>query len=74
LGKLQPVFQKNAAKPVLDGQVKMCYYIKAKYMPLWPRCSALPVADKAEHKRVPGSIADAAACRQGRYRVPQTGE
>ena len=27
----------------------------------WPRCSALPVADAAEHKRVPGSIADAAA-------------
>ena len=29
---------------------------------LWqrPRCSALPVADKAEHKCVPGSIADAA--------------
>ena len=26
-----------------------------------PRCSALPVADKAEHKCVPGSIADAAA-------------
>ena len=26
-----------------------------------PRCSALPVADAAEHKRVPGSIADAAA-------------
>ena len=24
-----------------------------------PRCSALPVADKAEHKCVPGSIADA---------------
>ena len=26
----------------------------------WPRCSALPVADEAEHKRVPGSIADEA--------------
>ena len=25
-----------------------------------PRCSALPVADEAEHKRVPGSLADAA--------------
>ncbi len=27
----------------------------------WPSCSALPVADKAEHKCVPGSIADEAA-------------
>jgi hypothetical protein len=32
-----------------------------KPSPLGPRCSALPVADEAEHKRVPWSVCKKAA-------------
>ena len=70
-GKLS-VFCKKGGWVVLDGGQKVWYDKHAS--PAWPRCPALPVADEAGHKRVPGSIADAAACRQGRDRAPQTGE